>query len=176
MAKTYKLEPGVMKKILAGVAAPSKKYRDYFSILGTMIDTDVRITFRQEGQRGGRPKWHPFSEGTLRTPRGTWNIRYGTDLRGRPKGSYIPGQLRKGVRRYSPTSKLLQAGRGFSRSFGIRSITDRQLVYGTNHAKAEEIMRSPASRFHRPVLFVTAGDKERYAKRFKNWWLKGMKI
>ena len=172
---TYTFGKGAIKRIVRGMTAPIKDTKAFFSLLGIMIDNDTKLTFKRQGARSGAPAWPKFSPHTLRTRAGTPKIRYGTDLRGRPRGTYKPGVKRKGkIRRYAPDSKLLQASGSFKRSFGIQSVTEKRLKYGTSFAIADKIMRSPRSPWHRPVLFITAQDEARYGRRFKDWWLKEM--
>lgn len=170
--KTYKFGPQAIRKIVRGMSAPIRDMRSFFNILGVMLDTDTKLTFMREGTRSGNPRWRDFSPGTLRTRAGTYNIRYGTDLRGRPRGTYIPFKKRPGIRRYSSRSKLLQASGSFKRSFGVKSVTKRKLDYGTVFELAEEIIGK--GRRQRQVLFITPGDEAKYARRFAKWWFEGM--
>lgn len=132
---------------------PIKAGKDYFNRLGLLIDKDVQITFRQQGARAGQPRWPAFSPRTLFSLSGKPRKRPGTD------GSKS--------RRYSSTSKLLQASGQFRKSFKILKTTDTRLLYGTRFniggkRLAKAIMSGP----DRPVLFVTENDKRRYKSLF----------
>ena len=155
----------VQNKVDTVLKRPFKDTRGMFTQLALTIDRDAMMTFKKQGEWEGRTKWQPFSSRTLQTDAGTWKIRYGTDLKGRPKGTYTPGVLRKGIRRYSGSSKLLQAGGGFRMSFGVQKLTMKSMRYGTVHRLAEDIMSSP----ERQVIQFTEKDQKRYGTLLVRW-------
>lgn len=132
---------------------------------------EVFLTFRKEGAHAGNKKWRPFAQSTLHPSvkrggraagfnRGKWNIRYGTDLRGQSP------RRRAGVRirRYSPTSKLLQASGQFRNSFHILSVSSTQAQIGTRHKLAQEIMNG------RPVITpMTQPQRAHLARLMQRW-------
>ena len=105
--------------------------------------------------------------GTTLTESGTRKIRYGTDLRGAgmhgTRGKI--GYVRKGVRRYTGRSRMLQASGAFKKSFRPLAITSKGLMYGTRFKNAEGIMSNPA----RPVVFVTEKDRHSYFYLFRRF-------
>jgi len=171
---TIKLDKNARIKLQNIIKRPFKNIRQFWAALALIIDRDTMLTFRHEGARGGHAAWTPFARSTLEMlkTRAIGKIRYGTDLRGRPAGTYIPFKIRPGMRRYSASSKLLQAGGMFRDSFGIVKIGRDRLIYGTKHEKAEKIMGVK----NRQVLFVTPQDEQRYATQFRTWYLKGLRI
>ncbi len=174
MALTIRLDKDTKKKFRALLENPFRDIRQYWATLALMIDQDTQRIFKNQGWRKNKPgAWDDFSPNTLATRKGTFKIRYGTDLRGRAKGTYIPGKLRGGnIRRYSLSSKLLQASGLFRKSFGILSLKRHSMQYGTRHQLAEDIM----SVKNRGVLFVTPQDEQRYLNQFRIFYLKGMRI
>jgi hypothetical protein len=162
--------------ILKGMSKPIKDNRRFFSLLRILIDQATQLTFRLQGARGGHPGWKGFSPATLRMPSGTFNIRYGTDLTGRPKGTYTPGKIRPGVRRYSESSKLLQASGGFKRSFKSIFIKNGELLYGISGLKMRNLGKKIMSDPERQVLFVTPGDRKQWGILFKNFIDQGIKF
>jgi hypothetical protein len=180
MATTLNLNSGTRFKLEKMLARPFKNIRQFWTSLALMIDQDTQLTFRHEGARAGRKKWAGFSPKTLTTKVGTKKIRYGTDLRPLPPdrlralraawGWAHRGEMRKGVRRYSSSSKLLQASGLFRKSFGIIKMARDQLIYGTKHQLAEKIMGVK----NRQVLFITPQDEQRYLSQFRLFYLKGL--
>lgn len=181
MAKTYNVRtPAELRRayerIAKGIAGPFKSTRRMFMMLGVQIDRDTQLTFKGQGAYTGRQKWVSFNKGrgvgfmgsTTRTKKGTWKIRYGTDQSG--VGSQ--GKFRPGARRYSMSSKLLQASTQFKQSFRILKVGNMNMLYGTRHRLAEEIMSNPA----RPAIQYTRVDRDRYAKTIIGWWSKGIKF
>lgn len=137
----------------------------------------IIFTFEAEGARDGHRKWRGFKGGnkpggTKMTKSGTWNIRYGTDLRGSPtrvmprrgpSGKFIPGAVRKGVRRYSEDSKLLQAS-GLTRlSFIARSPARGRVLVGSRKRGVEDIIKG------RPVIFITRRDRGEWRRMVERW-------
>jgi len=162
-----------------GVMKPFKDTRSMFLLLGAMIDRDTQLTFKAEGAYRDRPKWKKFSKKTLQTPRGTWNIRYGTDKKPKRTAAqlaqyktdnnlwYKPGPMKgyRSDRRYSSSSKLLQASGMFKQSFRIININRTRMRYGTNMRLASKIMSNP----ERQVLHYTEQDEKRYTRLVVNW-------
>lgn len=144
------LGPVLQKMLLR----PGMKSLELMKLLALRQDRFAQDAFQTEGG-SNKKKWRKFSPKTLRTPKGTWKIRYGTDLRGRPPGSFKPFVLRPGVRRYSSNSKLLQASGLFRKSFQLMSLAKDRFKYGTNHQLAEKIMSGP----QRQVLVFGAMQK-----------------
>jgi len=181
VVKTIKFDKNSGTIIAKGLLKPIKQAKTFFNILGVKVDQMAQLTFRVLGARAGHKKWIGYNRGrghilggTTRTKKGTWNIRYGTDLSGRAKGTYKPGVLRKGIRRYSSSSKLLQASvsGGFRQSFKILTTTGKKLLYGSRMKIAEKIMSDPK----RPVLFVTPKDRKSILNLWKIFYLKRMKF
>jgi hypothetical protein len=162
MIKTMKFNNRAVRVITDGLLKPFRDIRNYWVLLGAKIDQQTQQTFRGLGKRtGGGENWKDFSPKTLKTKKGTWKIRYGTDL----KGKGMQGTFRKGVRRYSSGSKLLQASGGFKKLFRPLKITKRGLLYGTRFKIAEEIMSNPA----RPVLFISDTDRSQFFRLFRTF-------
>jgi hypothetical protein len=157
------------KRIAQGIQGPFKSTRRMFVQLGTMIDRDTILTFKKEGGYQDRIKWPGFSPKTVKTKNGTWKIRYGTDLTGRPG---MQGKYRPGIRRYSANSKLLQASGGFRNSFKIIKIGNEKMTYGTTHKLAGKIGSNPV----RNPLQYTNKDQSTYTRTILNWWFKNTNI
>jgi len=159
--------PKVLKK---GLERPLKNTILYMSPLATGIDQDTKLTFKFEGNIKGRKKWKPFSPRTLKTPAGTWRIRYGTDkkplakdqlksLRSKWGFGHI-GYMRKNISRYSERSKLLQSSGLYRDSFQIRKVTKNIVEYSTNHKLRNVIGSNP----RRKALQFTIHDKKKYTE------------
>lgn len=146
------------KQIALSIVKPIENSLPFMSLLSNTIDTDTQQQFRNQGQGGGKRKipsqyiWKPLSS------RSIGKLRSGTD------GSK--------TRRYSSSSKALQASGGFRKSFKPIGITKDKLKYGTNHELAGKIGSKP----FRPVLFVTNEDEMRYNRLFKKYIDKGIKF
>jgi len=165
-------------RIIRGIARPITKTKQFFGLLGQKIDNDTQNMFEGEGSRPGLagPGWAPFSPKTLQMPSGMYRIRYGTALkpkypggkdmprykRGDKKGQVIPHRRR----RYSASSKLLQAFGGFRKSFKKLKVTKDTLLYGTNLKLSERIMSNRS----RNVLAISGSDEKRYATLFQQWY------
>lgn len=181
------------KKIGLGIQKPLKNTRRMFIQLGVQVDRDTMLTFKKEGAYQDREPWKKFNMGrgvgfydtkkgsTTRTKKGTWKIRYGTDLNPKyPKWKGIPrtkgGQIKKipGMRRFGMKSKLLQAGGGFKSSFKIIRVSNKKMRYGSNYGGdlAENIMKYPK----RPVVQYTKADEKKYTRNILSWWFKNTKI
>lgn len=169
-SKTVKLKD-FPETFVKGLKNPLGNAGDFFKTLGVVIDRDTILQFKTQGARGGS-KWKKLNNNTLRTKAGTYNIRYGTDLKGRTKGTYKPGALRKGIRRYSSSSKPLLASGLFQKSFRIMTVNKRGLKYGTDHELAGKIGSNPT----RQVLVVTKNDLETYEKMWAKHWNKEIKF
>jgi hypothetical protein len=178
-----------------GLIKPTIKGKLFFRKLSSIVvDVDLQQQFRREGKAGGPRKipskweWPKFSENTLKTKAGTPRIRYGTDKK--PKrtreelakykaDSNIPvpipvGKMKgyRSQRRYSDSSKLMQASGSFRRSFGTIKITNKVLEYGTKHPLRKKIGKWPRRRF----LFVTDQDNIRYANVYKRFYKESLKF
>lgn len=173
------------KKIYNGLEKPFKKSRDVFTQLGVQIDRDTMLTFKRQGAYRGREKWLGYNWGQGVTYKGTksfpsstrmrsglYRIRYGTDLTGRKKGTYELFKKRTGIRRFSGSSKLLQASGGFKKSFKVLKIDKKKMLYGTRMDIAQKIMSNP----DRQVVQVTERDKKRYFRTVYNWYNKAFVI
>lgn len=179
MAKAVKFTKENIDRIIAKVRKPQENSLGFFVLLNAKLDQWTQIAFRAEGLRGGNPKWPSWNRGrgfnilggTTLTKAGTRKIRYGTDLSAKwPKNIGRPalkrgttGFIRTGVRRYTGSSKMLQASGGFRRSFGRIRVRKEGLNYGTTFNLAEKIMSSPT----RQVLFITPQDE----KEIMRMWL-----
>lgn len=135
----------------------------FFDILGIKIDQMTQLTFRMLGARSGMPSWRGYSMLTLHP---SWKAkdssfpvfkgrRYNPDLWQRRMGTD-----KSKTRRYSDSSKLLQASGRFRQSFRILRTTGKSLTYGTMHELAEEIIGD------RPVLFFTRDDSAVVSRMF----------
>ena len=146
-----------------GFIGQLNKSNQFMNLLGVKIDGQTQQTFRGLGMRklGGK-SWPALSINTIQTKSGKFRRRPGTD--GAKK------------RRYSSSSKTLQASGLFRKSFGVLRSTHKILSFGTIHKLAGDIMRQPSSRFHRPVVFVTRLDRDLYNKMFANWYSRGLKF
>ena len=175
MTKTMKFNTKSVQKIMNGLAKPFEASQAFFVLLGSKIDQQTQQTFRGLGMRkGGGSLWPTWNKGrgfnvlggTTQTKAGTRKIRYGTDLRGKGMhGTGKIGYVRKGVRRYTGQSKLLQASGGFRKSFKLLKINKKGLMYGTQFKIAEEIMSKPA----RPVLFVSNTDSKQFFRLYRSF-------
>jgi hypothetical protein len=151
-----------IKALFKGVAKPILKISPFMvGILAPKLDQYTQLTFRSEGARRGRAKWMDYGKGEgvrvyLNEKTGTWRKRPGTD------GSKS--------RRYSPSSKLLQASGGFRRSFGVLRFTPKSVSYGTNFndPNPEFIMNN------RQVLDINAQDETEIQNLFTNYVFKNM--
>lgn len=159
-------EKGI-ETITNGIAKPVNNARNFFDILGTMIDSDTQITFRLLGARAGHDKWVGYNlgrghvlGGSTRMNSGTWRIRYGTDIK--PRGKSFIGKYWESVRRYDESSRMLQAGGQFRQSFRIQEVDNKHLKYGTR-------MNPKIMSHGRDVLFVTGQDLTRYQREFTNF-------
>ena len=120
---------------------------------------------------------------TLQTPRGTWNIRYGTDKSPKRTAAELaeyktknnlwfklgPMKGYKGDRRYSSKSKLLQASGLFKMSFRKIRVSNRLMLSGTKHRLADKIQRRG-----RQVLHVTNKDLRKYTKLWQNFLFRNL--
>ncbi len=165
MAKVVKFDQ-LGATLRRGFIGQLNKSNQFMNLLGVKIDQQTQTTFRSLGARSNRKAWPALSINTIQTKGGKFRKRPGTDT---PKGS-----LKKLQRRYSANSRTLQASGLFRQSFGILKSTHKNLSYGTLHRLAKQIMRDPQSRFHRPVVFVTAADRDLYNRMFANWYSKGL--
>jgi hypothetical protein len=175
--------------ILKGISLPIRKNEKYFRIMSIMVDDATQMTFRLEGARG-RKGWARFSKLTMQTPRGTWNIRYGTDKKPKRTAAelrkyksdnnlwYKPGPMQgyKGDRRYGPNSKLLQASGEFRKSFKTISIRNGQMFYGIRGLKMRMLGKKIMSDPTRQVLFVTSADRKKWGKAFALFVDRGIKF
>jgi hypothetical protein len=158
--------------LVKGLLRPTKKSFTLMQGIGLQLQKDTDLTFKFEGSppRYDRPRWERFSPKTMRTEVGTPKIRYGTDLRPLDKmrlselkskwGWGRRGFMRKGVRRYTSRSKLLQASGGFRSSFHIIKVNRSKVKFGTDHKLAGKIGANP----ERQIIHFTAGDRERYTR------------
>lgn len=159
MAKVVKFDK-LGATLRKGYFSQLNKSNQFMNILGIKIDQQTQTNFRQLGARAGHKPWPALSINTIQTKNGTFKKRPGTD------GSK--------TRRYSSSSKPLQASGLFRQSHGIIRTTHKKLSYGTLHQLAKKIIRDPQSRFHRPTVFVLASDRALYNKMFANWYSKGL--
>jgi hypothetical protein len=180
------LDKATRDAIQKGISKPIRNSTKYFQTLALIIDQNTQNTFRLEGARAGHSKWKKLSNQTLHPTKmrngqkvivmNKWNIRYGTDLSGRPKGSYIPFEKRKGIRRYSSSSKIFQASGGFRKSFKTIAIRNGQLIYGIGGLNMRKLGKDIMSDPERQVIFVTKTDLDNYRKLFVNFVDRGIKF
>ena len=170
MGTTKTIKTGLSKntaKVISGlVAKPIKNALPYFKLIGLRIDQATQRTFKFEGSRDGRTGWKSFNNGqgvsakggTTRNKKGTWNHRYGTD--------------NSKNRRYSASSKLLQASGSFRKSFQIIKATKKSLAYGIRGLKMRKLGLKIMSSPERQVLFVTKNDKTSWTNEFVKYYNK----
>jgi len=139
--------------------------RPLMAAVATFNLQQIFKTFRTQGARDGMRPWREFSTYTLHpvyyladeTPKiaiNTWNIRYGTDMKGK-----TPRRKRgANVRRYSPSSKLLQASGGFRNSFRNILLSRQRSIVGSTMKNAAEIIGD------RPVIRVSSRDKSHFQR------------
>lgn len=158
--KTIRFDNNTAKIITNGIAKPIRNSRGFFKRLGVLINRDISITFKNEGALPGSGfrKWKAFSPLTLKDKHGNWNRRPGTD--------------NAKTRKYSASSKLLQASGLFKKSFGILWLTKRAVKVGTIHQLAGDIMSNPK----REVIRVNNRVLGRYRELFFHWVDKGIKF
>jgi len=161
------------------ITYPIKNSIVFMKLLGVNIDRDTKLLFKNEGalQPYGIGKWTPFAKSTMEKLKcGLGKIRYGTDLKGRPKGTYKPNEVRSNMRRYNTSSKLLQASGGFKKTwgkpFGVFQISATRLKYGTNIKIAEKIM----SVKNRQVLKFNERRYQAISNLFYSYIDKGIKL
>ena len=144
------------------------------------------MTFRNEGRRP--VKWKGLAESTKRTKRGTWNIRYGTDISPKMTAEelkdyktanklwYKPGPMKgyEGKRRYSDSSKPLQASGSFRKSWGVLRLDNKRMIYGSNYHVGGQLIADKIQSYGRNVLFVLPKDELEFADKFLRFWFKRM--
>jgi len=193
MVRAVKFNERGVDYITRSIKGPIKNAYGYFQWLGINIDQLTQLTFRVEGARSGHSKWVGYNRGkghilggTTRTKTGTWNIRYGTDKSPKRTAKELAQYktdnnlwFRKGPmpgyqsdRRYSASSKLLQASGSFRRSFKTMKLTRKQVKYGSVFKLAGKIMEDP----ERQVLFVTRQDKKRWKNQFIIMYNRGLRF
>ncbi len=172
MTTVIDLNKDSVKKFTDVFEKPLQQTDVFFKLLGAKVHQKTMLTFRHQGERDDHKKWLNYNwgkghilGGSTRMKSGTWRIRYGTDMKGRPGMQGIP---RKTQRRYSETSKLLQASGEFMRSFRVTETDKKHMRYETNHEKASLIMR------RREVLFVTKNDLIEIRKMFLSFYKAGL--
>ena len=155
--KTIRLDKRGIDRIIKGFERPLTKGKDFFNILGGLIDRDTDRQFDNQGAAGGMRKipakfaWPPFSPRTLQSSGGTFRKRPGTD--------------RAIGRRYSFGSKLLVASSLFKKSFKVMRTGRTFLKYGAVHKLRGKIGSNP----ERQVLIVTPTDRQRYGLIFSKF-------
>lgn len=128
---------------------------------------EALMMFRKEGEYAGHPHWKPFTQNTLHPQRRggghypLFNIRYGTDMSGK-KPKRPP---RAKVRRYSDSSKLLQASGQFRNSFTIWPRGKMVSEVGTRHRLAKHIMKG------RPVMPDFTEQQRGWLRRLLRRWM-----
>ena len=194
MAKTVKFDKKGISYIVNKITEPIDNARPYFNILGLKVDQVLQQTFRQEGARDGHARWVGLNRGrgvgskgyTTRTKLGTWNIRYGTDKNPSRTASELreyktknnlwfkPGPMKgyKSQRRYSGSSKILQASGSFRKTFKVQKVTNSRMEYGSNFQLMKDMLKDPK----RQVLFVTENDKDRWHREFIGFYNRGLKF
>jgi len=189
MARTkLNFGPLAKQKIVKGLQVPFEKINIFFNqIIGPKLHQDSTIAFKHEGQRNTNPRWPEFAPSTIKTPAGTWNIRYGTNGTPTPlstealkelrskwikrRGWGATGYMRNGVRRHDGRNLLVASG-NFRDSFTILSSNKKQMRYGTRYNLAQAIMSNPT----RNVLFITETDEKSYIDLFHRWYYKSLQF
>jgi len=164
--------------IVKGLNKPIGDATPFFKILGERVGQSASLTFRTLGARDHHKAWVGYSRGkghilggSTRTKKGTWRIRYGTDLEGRPGMQGHPRKVAMSDR-YSMTSKMLQKSGGFRNSFQLLKVTKNSMEFGSKMKIAAQIMSDP----ERPVLFVTNNDKKSWTLLFRKFVNEGIKF
>ena len=154
-----------LKKWFGGWAEQIMRSRPLMAAISAFNLQQIFKTFRTQGARDGMRPWREFSTYTLHpvyyladeTPKiaiSTWNIRYGTDMKGKS-----PRRKRgANVRRYSGSSKLLQASGGFRNSFRSILTSQKRSIVGSTLEKAEDIIGD------RPVIRISNRDKSNFQR------------
>jgi hypothetical protein len=152
-------------KITRGLIKPFEKTKILFYQLGAIIDRNTMMTFKNQGNYGGRKKWLDYNWGQGVNYKGSRTFPSSTRYR---SGNYKlrPGTDNSKGRRFSSSSKLLQASGSFRYSFRILNITNKSMEYGTNLDIAEKIMSNP----ERQVLDVTPKDKKDFINQIMRWY------
>ena len=154
-----------LRKWLGGWYASLVKTFPLMAKISTFNLQQIFRTFRADGARDGFPRWDNFRTSTLhpqkRDKNGnvvgyytSWNIRYGTNMKGASPRRMAGAK----VRRYSPRSKLLRASGGFRNSFRAISTTEKRSVVGSTMTHAAQIIRG------RPVIRISNKDRSHFAR------------
>ena len=167
MAKTVKFDKKGITYIVRKMNEPIDNARPYFNILGLKVDQSTQNTFRNLGARGGNPKWKGYSPRTLHP---SWTLKDGTGRINWNKWNKRRGTDNAKTRRYSASSRMMQASGDFRKSVRVLSVTNDRLTYGTRHQDAEEIISA------RPVLFVTQADRKLWHREFIGFYNRGLKF
>lgn len=164
MAIELEFNNRTIKKITKAMQRPLDRSKTFLSILGSMIDSDVQAIFRGLGVRpGAGRKWDGYMQSTIKTKAGKFKRRPGTD--------------NAKTRKYSGTSKMLQASGGFRKSFKTISVSPNKLVYGTRLSlKGKDISAAIMSDPERQVLFVSNQDIARYGSVYRRFFNKEIKF
>ena len=166
MAKTVGLNDKGLLTITRAFLVPIQSSREFFKDeLAVSIDKDVQRMFKGQGSRKRiSGEWKPYSPFTLHP---SWKTKSGRKTNA-SKFNRRPGTDKSKSRRYSSSSKLLQASGSFRRSFKVIKIDDKTMTYGTNYELASDII-SGGGKNRRQVLVVTDRDKAFYQKIWFNF-------
>ena len=161
---SLKFDDKTFKIIADRCVLPFKKSRTFFKSLGTQIDRDTKVLFREKGAipKLGFHKWIDYGKGrgvqVYRNPNtGKWAKRKGTD------GT---------VGKYGYKSRLLQKSGMFKKSWGIISLNNKSVKFGTNHKLADAIMSNPT----REVLKFNNRRYEKISDLFYRFVDSGIKL
>jgi hypothetical protein len=168
---TMKLDDNAIRYITKGLLQPTEKSLDLMKAIGTKLQQNTDITFRTLGARDGHSRWLDYNKGRGHFPGGStqyasgkWKKRIGT---GSPKTS----------KRYSASSKMLQATGGFRKAWGVIQTEDKKLTYGVQNDwedLAGNIIKDHGA--VREVLFITDNEYEGYQRLALAWFIKNIKI
>ena len=169
MSLTVELNGPGIQKILDYIKRPVNNALPFFKNLGAYFYRTTNLTFKSEGARDEHPAWSSYKKSTLQTDAGTWKIRYGTDMKGIGRGALTElkkkwgwghiGYMRKGARRYSFNSKMLQASGSFKDSFRTMWVDKSGIVFGSNYHAENDGASAAEIAGKREILFLTMADK-----------------
>jgi len=167
---TMKLDDSAIKYITKGLLQPIEKSTELMKLIGQKLDQNTQTTFRLEGARDGHTRWLDYNRGKGHLPGGStqykdgrWKRRAGTD--------------NAKTRKYSPSSKMLQASGGFRKAFGVIETTENNVLYGVQsdwEDLAGKIIEDHGA--VREVLFVTENEYEGYQRLALAWFVKNIKL
>jgi hypothetical protein len=145
--------------LIPGLMRPRTKQMQYWKLVSAKIFQQTMLTFKRLGARPGLSAWKRLSLRTLHPSHRLANGGISINL---SKWRKRPGTDGNSTRRYSSTSKTLQASGLFRNSFVFLSANNNDMKFGTRHKLAKAIMSNPT----RNVLNVTKSDRATYKRMY----------